>query len=247
MRKNKKKVLAGVLAVLLAFVAVGGTIAWLTVSASIDNTFIVGGINPPTDEDDDDKNEPDDKRPDDNDDIKDDENPNLEGNLYENFKQNSPAAPGATVTKTPYVVIGPESESAYVFVYVDNKTLTTSNPAKDACFVLNENWKPVSGHVTQSTATADGVVAYTKGLFAYTGTSSDAPTAIGGKTVMANTWTKQVFDNVTFPSTIEAEDFAEDPAMTVSCFIYASDNTTASQATADAITWANGLSSAQGE
>lgn len=233
---NNKKFLIGALAVLLVAVAVGGTIAWLTSSDTVKNTFTVGTINDPVDTD---KDEKPDNRPTD---VEDDENSNLEGNLYEDFKDGSKVTPGATVTKTPYVVLGPNSEDAYVYVYVDNNTLKDSsdNATKAAYFTLGTGWKAVDAELyTGEDSTAS---TYTGGLFVYVG-EGDTATPLKGATT--NSWSPKVFENVTFPDAIvvneNGSEFAEEPEISVSCFIYSADGADTTEMEQAAKTWAGTL------
>lgn len=172
-KNNKKKYLALLLAL---FVCAGGTMAWLTSTGELTNQFKVGNITDiitPDDTPDDD----DGKGPDGTTDVTDDET-KLNGNLYEpDWVNNSPISPGATVTKNPYVGIGPDSEDAFVFVMVKTNM-------KKVTFEINKQWTPV---VYDETEEENGK--YTEGLFKYNivleGNSND------------NAWTATpLFENV---------------------------------------------------
>lgn len=244
-KKGKKRTaLIAALAVLLVGLGVFGTVAWLTSSSSIDNTFTVGTINPPKDDNDD-------KKPDNTpDEVVDDEDPNLEGNIYENFENGAKVTPGSTVTKTPYVVLGPESEDAYVYVYVDNQTLKNYDESKAAYFTLGAGWKAVDGYAQKYTGAGSSDRTYTGGLFVYMGDNSTDPEILKGSVLDSagspiNSWTPMVFQDVTFPGAIEVDgtdsDFAETPTMTVSCYIYAADGADLTQMGNDAKTWASSI------
>lgn len=238
-KKNRRNAIIAALAVLVVALAVGGTIAWLTASSTVTNTFTVGAFNPPTDDDND--GDPDDPPTD----SGDDENGKLTGNIYEDFKDGSKANPGATVTKTPYVGLGKGSEDGYVYVYVQNKTLKDSDQdaTKAAYFTLGEGWMAVAGQVDKYTGVGAGERTYTGGLFVACGSGS-AP-AILEASEDSDVWTAKVFQDVTFPDALTAEDFAEKPAMDVSCYIYAAEGADLVQMETDAITWANGLDSTE--
>ena len=144
-KNNKKKYLVALLA--LGLVA-GGTSAWLTSQSNLTNTFTVGQITPI----DPDGNGPDGELPED---IENDKT-KLNGNLYEpNWEANSKIFPDATITKDPYVGIGPKSEASYVYVYVGNHM-------DNVYFNIQSNWVPVAADKYDG---ADD--AYTGGLFRY--------------------------------------------------------------------------------
>ena len=232
--KKKRNVLIGALAVLLVAFAVGGTIAWLTSQSSLSNVFTVGTINTPT-------TDPDDEP------LPDPSSGKVNGNLYEpNWEPNSKVTPGATVAKDPMVGLGKGSEDAYVFVYVDNN-LTTDNAAEQAFFYVNPSWAPVIDQATPSTSSDDKVQAgaYTEGLFKYVGTGSDSTTpayvlrAADGKDVWTN---RSVFNNVTVPAAVTADDFSDGKNIDVYAFIYAAEGATPAEAEQAAIEWVDTLS-----
>ena len=238
MRKNKKKVLAGVLAALLAFVAVGGTIAWLTAQSSLTNSFTVGGITDPENKPDpDNPNQPGDDPLDPDDSDKD----KLDGNLYESdWVPGSALKPGASVDKNPNVGIGPESENAYVFLYVENATVKedTEN-AKTPFFNLNDNWAGVAAldgthtyGATASNAAEKNEKSFVSGLFMYSGNGTD-PSVLKASEIV-DSWTGTAFDDVIVPAATELDDFVEVneasdpktyPEMKVYSFVYACDAT----------------------
>lgn len=237
-KKSKKKYLIGALALLLVAVAVGGTIAWLTASNSVTNTFTVGEITQPEYPD---KPNPDLPDPDDPDEPKhDDSTAWLKGNIYEIFDLNSPIIPGDETMKKPWIGIGKDSEAAYVFAYVDNKMMDeAADPVDSTYFILNNGWAPVTG---KATAYANVSNAYTGGLFKWVGTGNDAGSepAIIGPSGDAAVWTNTpIFDNVVAPDSTVAADFAsKNPAMDVYCYLYAAvSDATPAAAQTEAIAW----------
>lgn len=231
-KSNKRKYLIGALAVLLVAVVVGGTVAWLTAANNVTNTFTVGEINPPaTDEDGDPVDPPE------NPDEGDGEKAKLEGNIYE-ITDDLKVIPGSDSTKKPWIGIGPKSEDAYVFAYVDNNMMSaTADPEESSYFVLNAGWVPVEGNATAY----DGVGnAYKEGLFVWCGTEGGTtPVAIEASET-ENVWTPNpVFDTVVYPnnptagSVTSASDYSEDCTMDVWCYIYADVNNTTPDAAID--------------
>ena len=101
MKKNTKKLLAILLAVVLLVGAViGGTLAWFTdKTQTVQNTFTVGNIDIELDEDDN---------------TKDDETRTEVGNDYKMI-------PGYDLSKDPKVTVKANSEKCYVFVKMDKK------------------------------------------------------------------------------------------------------------------------------
>lgn len=226
MTKNKRnKVIALTTAVLLIVaLAAMGTIAWLTATDKVDNTFTVGTFNKP----DIDPDDPDDPQPDQN--IPEDEKPKdesdlkLDGYIYEpswNINATHKLTPGKEFFKDPYVGIGDLSEAAVVYVYVDN-------PYPDnVYFELNNEWEAVDQYVA---AYSGGTTAYKGGLFKYTGNQTDNGIL---KPDGGNAWTSSpVFDKVIVADSADADDLiAADKTntITVSCFIhqaYDADTTT---------------------
>lgn len=230
-KKSKKPLVIGALAVLLVAFAVGGTIAWLTASSSIANSFTVGEITDPT--------TPPDGKP--NPDTNPDDEYHLEGNIYEVFEQDSTIAPGLAIEKIPYVGIGAGSEDAYVYVYVKNEALTTgvTETARAPYFTLNDGWAPVEGNVTASTAESAASNSYVSGLFVYCGTgNSGSPVALTSND-NADVYTGSVFSSVIVPDATEGDDFAETPKITVGCYIYAATNADSDEMNSAAIAWGN--------
>lgn len=192
MTKNKRnKVIALTTAVLLIVaLAAMGTIAWLTATDTKENTFTVGTFNKPE------NTNPDNPDPDLPDDPDDPDKPvtpvpgaNLDGYLIEPSWSLSADADhkilsGKEFAKDPYVGIGPKSEEAVVYVYVNNPFTNDY-----VYFDLNSSWTPVKGHAVR---TSDGAH-YVSGLFKYTATLP--------ATTNENAWTTgPVFDKVVVTS-----------------------------------------------
>lgn len=150
-RKNKKGLLLILLAFLLVTVVASGTIAWLTQTSTLTNSFTVGTFEDPT-------TSPTDPS----------QTIQLDGNLYEPSWDSSvehKLIPGVSYSKDPYVGIGAGSEDAIVYVYVKN------NFSNKVYFTLNNGWEAVEA----TDGYAQGT--YTSGLFKYTLGLSDAEDA----------------------------------------------------------------------
>lgn len=205
MKTKTRSILTVCLALALVATAVLGTIAYMTATASKENTFTVGSFNKPTDPDHPDQT--------------------LDSYLIEpSWVENSKLVPGYSVAKDPKVGIGTGSEEAYIYVYVDNKTLTDANK-KLVTFTLNEGWTAVADHAVAG----DGANTYVSGLFKYN-------TKLTG-----GNWTSNVFTKVDVSANANTTDFAANPQMTVYAYIHqATDGAGADlTATADAaaIAW----------
>ncbi len=185
MTNRKKMALAGLLVLVMVASAVMGTLAYLTDSQSLGNTFLVGVFTPP----DKPKPDPDNPSPDpDNPDPtpNDDQKGQPNGFIYEPFwnangstdytgKDDHRLLAGDTTVKDPYIGIGPKSESGYVLVCI-------TNPMKDHVgFTLSKGWVPVTGYATEfAKTTANGLdgkaeTYYSEGLFAWVGTTGEGP------------------------------------------------------------------------
>lgn len=229
------------LALLVLAVAIGGTIAWLTASNHVTNTFTVGEITQPVDPDRPDPDLPDPDNPDNP------ENPDstawLKGNIYEIFDPGSVITPGGSTDKKPWIGIGKDSKPSYVFAYVDNKMMAESAEAEDSTyFILNNGWAAVQD---KATAYAGVSNAYTGGLFKWVGTGNNSGSnpAVIGPSADAAVWTNTpIFNNVVTPDSAIAADFADEkPKMDVYCFLYAAVNgATPAAAQTEAIAWAEG-------
>ena len=236
-QKSKKKYFIAALAVLLVAVAVGGTIAWLNSASHLTNSFTVGDVNDPTTEPGNpgepiDPNNPDNPQVD-----------NLDGNLYEpSWVDNSKIMPGNSIAKDPYVGIGDGSESAYVFIYVDNNTMSQNGSEKDDApyFVLNGNWAAVkdSDGTALATNAVENSVAYTSGLFMYS-TDETSPVLLEGLVDKDNWTVNPIFSRVTTPKNAEASDFAESPTIDVKSYVIVTNSP--AEATEAAIDWYEGF------
>jgi len=195
MKKNKKYVvIALLLLVMVAFV--GGTVAYLTATSSVDNTFTVGSFAVPT-----------------TDPVTGqtkainnyvDEPSWIDGDVHK-------LLPGASFDKDPYIGIGAGSEDAAVYAYVENNF---TNPGK-VYFTINSGWTAVSGTTTA------GIPAnsYTSGLFKYTAGLSDADDDNEDK------WTSTpLFSSIDVTNDATAADFEvaqnEVPTITVHSFLH---------------------------
>lgn len=143
-KNNEKKIMIILGVLLLVFMAASTTIAWLTKTSKLTNTFTVGAFSIPT-------TSPTDPT----------QTISIEGNLYEpswNEKEEHKLMPGVTFTKDPYVGIGKNSEDAVVYVYIEN------NFSNKVYFTINEGWEAVDAKAGYREGT------YTSGLFKYTST-----------------------------------------------------------------------------
>lgn len=141
--EKKRNALLVVLGVILAVGIIGGTVAWLTRTSSLTNTFTVGSFETPvTDPTDSSKTI------------------DIEGNLYEpswDEDAEHKLLPGNEYAKDPYVGIGAGSEDGVVYVYVKN------NFSDKIYFEINNGWSAVSGYATAGSKAGT----YTSGLFKY--------------------------------------------------------------------------------
>lgn len=179
--KSTKRSLAVVAVLLVLLMAIGGTVAWLTSTSTLENTFTVGLIKPI------DPNIPNSGPGNKNIDAS-----KLSGNLYEpNWTQNSKLVPGVTIVKDPYVGVGAGSEESYVYVYVDNSMANNNH----VYFEINPGWEPVAGRASEAISGK-----YTGGLFRYTAGLKGSE--------QGNTWTTQpLFSNVIVDEAAKLDDF----------------------------------------
>lgn len=183
MKSKKRSILTVCLALALVAAAVLGTIAYMTAQDSKINTFTVGSFNKPTDPE---------------------NHQTLDSYLLEkNWVENSKLVPGCSVAKDPKVGIGAGSEDAYIYVYVDNKTLTEASK-KLVTFTLNKDWTAVTDHAVAG----DDPNTYVSGLFKYN-------TKLTG-----GNWTSNVFTKVDVSANANTTDFAANPQMTVYAYIH---------------------------
>ena len=168
MKKSKKSLLLLLLAACLVATTVFGTIAWLTATDSVVNTFTVGKVNTPT------------TNPDGT------PNPSLKGYIVEpNYEGNYELLPGGAYAKDPFVGIGKGSDESFVYVYIKSDFASDSK-YNHVYFTINtDKWEPVANCTTAGSAEGS----YTKGLFKYSGTLE--PTA------EADDWTdKALFESI---------------------------------------------------
>lgn len=140
MNKKNKKIILVVLALMLVLVAVSGTVAWLTKTNKVSNTFTVGTFEIPT------------TNPIDSSAVE------LNSHLYEpswDANLEHKLLPGTEYVKDPYVGLGQGSEDAIVYVYVEN------NFSNKVYFELNAGWEAVEAVAGYKSGT------YTSGLFKY--------------------------------------------------------------------------------
>lgn len=153
-KSNKKKLILPVL-LLLLLVGIGTTVAWLTSTSELTNNFTVGSFNVPTTD------------PEDETEELDTTNGSLNGNLYEkswNVKDEHKLTPGVSFNKDPYVGIGPDSEDAVVYLYVENNfSNAENNYSNKVYFAINDGWEAVENETTSGPENGT----YTSGLFKY--------------------------------------------------------------------------------
>ena len=220
MKTKTRSILTVCLALAPVATAVMGTIAYMTATASKENTFTVGSFNKPTDPD--------------------NTTQTLDSYILEkkwDAATEHKLVPGSSLDKDPKVGIGKNSEEAWVYVYVDNKVLKDTAGGKYVTFTLNDGWEAVTG---TEPITAGGKE-YAGGLFKYS-TKLKA-------TADADAWTGTIFDKVNVSAKADVDDFNTannaKPTMTVHAFIHqANDGNTAIDTTTienAAKTWAAGL------
>ncbi len=189
-KSTAKKGLAIAAVLLVCVMAIGGTIAWLTSSSKLENTFTVGLIKPV------DPNKP---GPGGKDPIPEgDKDPaagKLNGNLYEpSWVKDSKLLPGIEVEKDPYVGVGPGSEKSYVYVYVKNSMKNNEH----IYFTINAGWEAVKADTVSGQPTQ-----YTGGLFKYSA-------GLDGSSNEGNTWTTNpLFSKVVVAEAANAQDFVD--------------------------------------
>ena len=228
--ENKKKKRYGIIAALLLLVLAAGvgTYAWLTATQSLKNEFTVGSIGKP-------EVKPDPDHPDKPGTVPTD--PSVDGYLFETkWTNKSQMIPGTAINKNPNVGIGKDSDSSYVFVYVKNVIVKDGEGAlaKTPYFNLNNGWKPVA---TDQVKTNGNEGQYVSGLFMYTADGTGTPaklTPANGKAA----YTGELFGTVHIPAAMNSTDVVENPAMTVSCYIFGADQGDAENAIVQAKEWA---------
>ncbi len=222
MTNRKKMALAGLLVLVMVGSAVMGTLAYLTDSAHLDNTFLVGAFTPPKDP------KPDPDKPDPTEPDPTPTDPAVFGDpttfIYEPYwnangndaytntartvaPDNHRLLAGETTVKDPYIGIGKESESGYVLACITNPM------GSNVYFSLGEGWAPVENMVDEVTIsdangkpasdTETGTKYYSAGLFKWVGTNTDGnlaaltPADSDSDGVKEDAWTTHpVFTNV---------------------------------------------------
>lgn len=203
-KTKKKSALLIVLVLVLVLAAIAGTIAWLTDTDTVTNTFTIGAMDEPTVGPTPTPNP--DPDPDDPTDPPNTYDPKEDGYIFEPWYEDlQEIAPGGDYAKDPYVGVGAGSEAAYIFVEVENNfgeiTVEADNPKahKAVYFVLNDGWDVVEA----TPIVIDGDTYYADGIFTY-------DTIIGGGN--SDVWTATpvfstviVSDNATYDSLAGAE------------------------------------------
>lgn len=190
MKLKKRSMLTMALSLALVMVAVVGTVAYMTSTASVENIFTIGGfIKPSTPGD---SPEP--------------------GFTPDNFlvepnwdAEKAILVPGDTIPKDPYVGIGKgSSDDAVVYLYIDSDFAA----ANEVYFEINPGWEAVAGETTNTGESTK----YTGGLFKYsTALEADADHDV---------WTAQpLFSNVVVASGATF-DSGDDVTMTVHAFLH---------------------------
>lgn len=216
--ENKKKKRYGIVAALLLLVLTAGvgTYAWLSATQTKVNEFKVGSINKP-------EVKPDPDYPDKPGTVPTD--PSVDGYLFETlWKKDSKMIPDTDIAKNPNVGIGKDSDESYVFIYVKNaivKTDAENALAKTPYFTIGNNWKMVEGEFEGKAVTNGTSGQYVSGLFVYTNNTSDP--AVLASTDGKAAYTGELFSTVHIPNTLNSTDAVQNPAMTVSCYIFGAD------------------------
>ena len=248
-KKTKRKGLIAALAVLVVALAVGGTVAWLTAQDQLTNTFTVGSIGKPDKPANPDEGDDEDK-------TQDTDGNAPDGYLFETEWDESSKpdlTQGVATAKNPNVGIkaGEGEQSAYVFLYVKNDSVTASGSlAKDApYFFLEKQWTAVTSSVSPDaaevvptvatnttgsaaeTAAHSGQTAYVDGLFMYTGdaVSKNLPAVLDATRSAdgaGNVYTGELFEDITIPNNIDVTEVikTDGGTITVYAFIYAADS-----------------------
>ncbi|MDB1867630.1 SipW-dependent-type signal peptide-containing protein [Collinsella aerofaciens] len=235
--ENKKKKRYGIIAALLLLVLAAGvgTYAWLSATQTKVNEFTVGSIDKPEVKPDPDQPNKPGTNP---------TNPSVDGYLFEtNWTDKSKMIPGTEIKKNPNVGIGKDSDPSYVFIYVKNAIVKNEDGAlaKTPYFSIGNGWRKVDGDFTGKAETNGTEGQYVSGLFVYTNTTN-APAVLapsGGKAA----YTGELFSTVSIPNTLNSTDVVQNPAMTVSCYIFGADQKgdkadAANNALEQAKTWA---------
>lgn len=235
--ENKKKKRYGIIAALLLLVLAAGvgTYAWLSATQTKVNEFTVGSIDKPEVKPDPDQPNKPGTNP---------TNPSVDGYLFEtNWTDKSKMIPGTEIKKNPNVGIGKDSDPSYVFIYVKNAIVKNEDGAlaKTPYFSIGNGWRKVDGDFTGKAETNGTEDQYVSGLFVYTNTTN-APAVLAPSDGKA-AYTGELFSTVSIPNTLNSTDVVQNPAMTVSCYIFGADQKgdkadAANNALEQAKTWA---------
>lgn len=235
--ENKKKKRYGIIAALLLLVLAAGvgTYAWLSATQTKVNEFTVGSIDKPEVKPDPDQPNKPGTNP---------TNPSVDGYLFEtNWIDKSKMIPGTEIKKNPNVGIGKDSDPSYVFIYVKNAIVKNEDGAlaKTPYFSIGNGWRKVDGDFTGKAETNGTEGQYVSGLFVYTNTTN-APAVLAPSDGKA-AYTGELFSTVSIPNTLNSTDVVQNPAMTVSCYIFGADQKgdkadAANNALEQAKTWA---------
>ena len=262
MKRNKKPLLIGALAVLLVALVVGGTIAWMTAQDQATNTFTVGTFDKPSKE----PNPDNPGTPDDEDEKEDPSSTEPDGFLTETeWVKNKQFIPGDPVAKNPNVGVAAGSVDPYVFIYVKNNAVESEESVAQygPYFTIEHQWKAVTDNniegdngsqvVTPTPSKGAGAPeddTYVDGLFMYVGDSPNStPQTLSAAeaTPGTNVYTGELFETITIPDG-NGEHIVETPNVTVYAFIYGSKagvegdgEGSATAALNAAIAWAEGL------
>ena len=235
--ENKKKKRYGIIAALLLLVLAAGvgTYAWLSATQTKVNEFTVGSIDKPEVKPDPDQPNKPGTNP---------TNPSVDGYLFEtNWTDKSKMIPGTEIKKNPNVGIGKDSDPSYVFIYVKNAIVKNEDGAlaKTPYFSIGNGWRKVDGDFTGKAETNGTEGQCVSGLFVYTNTTN-APAVLAPSDGKA-AYTGELFSTVSIPNTLNSTDVVQNPAMTVSCYIFGADQKgdkadAANNALEQAKTWA---------
>lgn len=236
-KKNRKRLAITVaLVACLAAVAGLGTLAWLTAQDDVSNVFTIGNFPGPG-------NKPGTDNPDDpNDDADKEESAeeNLGGYLFETAwdKNNNKLVADVPVAKNPNVGIGAKGDDAYVFLYVQNNTLQSGKDVAQNApyFEIEKQWKPVEPYADKSSAWNEDKTGYVDskyvgGLFMYAWddakntATADPAILVSSEEEDKDTYTGELFENVTMPLHADFKDYVNSPQINVYAFIYGADST----------------------
>lgn len=173
MKTGKQVVLLVLCVMLLAASAVMGTLAYLTSSAEVRNTFTVGKVAITLDE---------------TDNTKTDGSRTETGNHYH-------LLPGITYVKDPVIHVDDDSETCYLFVKVDNEIADIEATATVADQMAANGWTLVDGtdniYVYESTVVAGTDVHVFSTITVSGSVDGDTLASYAGKTVLVTAYAIQ--------------------------------------------------------